>query len=101
MAADIPVCGMIALMALTVFATRVTGSELMRFIKLTPRLEIVLKSMATSVLIAFVVSHSARGGMREGLAVLVAILTMLAFRNPLVSMSAGIVVAAFYSFVAA
>lgn len=97
---DGSVYGVIALMALTVFATRVVGSELMRFIKMTSRLETVLKSMATSVLIAFVVSHSARGGMRESLAVLVAILTMVVFRNPLASMSAGIVVAAFYSFVA-
>ncbi len=88
----------IILMGLVVYATRVAGSELMSLFDLTPRLEAILKAMASSVLVAIVVSECARGDLRVAAAVTVASITMLAFKNPLIAMSGGIVTAAAFSF---
>ncbi len=88
----------IILMGLIVYATRVAGSELMSLFDLTPRLEAILKAMASSVLVAIVVSECASGDLRVAAAVTVASITMLAFKNPLIAMSGGIVTAAAFSF---
>ena len=90
--------GATALMALVVYATRIAGAELMTIVAMTPRIEAMLKTMAASVLVAIVVSECARGGVRESLAVLAAICTMLAFRNAYAAMSAGVAAAAAYTF---
>lgn len=88
----------IVLMGLVVYATRIAGSELMSLFELTPRLEAILKAMASSVLVAIVVSECARGDLRVSAAVVVAGITMLAFKNPLIAMSSGVVTAAVFSF---
>jgi len=88
----------IALMGLVVYATRIAGSELMNLFDMTPRLEAVLKSMASSVLVAIVVSECARGNLRVSAAVTVASVTMLVFKNPLVAMSGGVITAAALSY---
>ncbi|MCP5082172.1 MAG: AzlD domain-containing protein [Alphaproteobacteria bacterium] len=90
--------GTIALMALVVYATRIAGSELMSHVAMTPRIEAVLKTMASSVLVAIVVSECARGGMRTSLAVLAAICVMLVVRNAYAAMSAGVAIAAACTF---
>ena len=84
-------------MALVVYATRVTGSEIMSRISMTPRIETMLRTMASSVLVAIVVSECARGGLREGLAVLAAALVMVASRSAYGAMAAGVAVAAAYT----
>ncbi len=89
--------GTIALMALVVYATRVAGSELMSYVAMTPRIEAMLKTMASSVLVAIVVSECARGGLRESVAVLAAICAMLVFRNAYAAMTAGVATAAAFT----
>jgi len=89
----------IVLMGLVVYATRITGSELMNLFELTPRLEAILKAMASSVVVAIVVSECARGDLRVITAVAVAGITMLAFKNPLIAMSGGVITAAVSSFI--
>lgn len=88
----------IVVIGLVVYATRIAGSEFMSLFEMTPRLEAVLKSMASSVLVAIVVSECARGSFRVGAAVLAAALTMLVLKNPLLAMSSGVVTAAAFSF---
>ncbi len=85
-------------MALTVYLTRIAGSELMSRISMTARLEAILRSMAGSVLVAIVVTECARGGVRESVAVLAAVAMMLVSRNAYVAMTAGVIAAAALSF---
>ncbi len=91
----------IAAMAVTVYLTRIAGSELMSRITMTARLEAMLKTMAASVLVAIVVSECAHGGLRDSLAVAAAAALMLATRNPYAAMTAGVAAAAALSFLAA
>ncbi len=98
MDASVPGYATIAAMALTVYVTRIAGSELMSRIAMTARLEAMLKTMAASVLVAIVVSECARGGARDSLAVVAAAALMLATRNPYAAMTAGVAVAAAFSF---
>lgn len=100
MDADTYIYLVIASMGIMVYATRIAGSELMSMFQMTPRMEAVLKSMATSVLVAIVVTECMRGGLRENTAVLFAIVAMLAFKNALVAMAVGIITAAAFSFLA-
>ncbi|MEM8689580.1 MAG: AzlD domain-containing protein [Pseudomonadota bacterium] len=88
----------IAAMAVTVYVTRIAGSELMSRIAMTVRLETMLKTMAASVLVAIVVSECARGGTRDSLAVAAAAALMLTTRNPYAAMTAGVGAAATLSF---
>lgn len=88
----------IVMMGLLVYATRIAGSELMSLFQMTPRLEAVLKAMASSVLVAIVVSECARGSFRVSAAVAVASITMLVFRNALAAMVGGVMTAAVLSF---
>ena len=90
--------GTIVLMALTVYVTRIAGSELMSRIAMTARLEAMLRTMAGSVLVAIVVSECARGGLRESLAVVAAATVMLVSRNAYAAMTAGVGAAAALSF---
>ena len=90
--------GTIVLMALTVYVTRIAGSELMSRFAMTPRLEAMLKTMAASVLVAIVVSECASGGLRDSLAVGAAALVMLVTRNAYAAMTAAVAAAASLSF---
>lgn len=90
----------ILLMALVVYATRVAGAELMTMIRITPRIEAFLKSMATSVLVAIVAAEMARGSLRESAAILGAAAVMLLTRKPMAAISAGVAIAAVYSGIA-
>ncbi|NNF80793.1 MAG: hypothetical protein HKN05_22450 [Rhizobiales bacterium] len=53
--------------------------------------------MASSVLVAIVISECARGGLRESLAVLAAICVMVLVRNAYAAMSAGVAAAAAFT----
>lgn len=100
MDANIYIYMVITSMGVVVYATRIAGSELMSMFHMTPRIEAVLKSTATSVLVAIVVSECMRGGLRESTAVIFSIVTMLIFKNALVAMAIGIMTAAAFSFLA-
>ncbi len=87
----------ISLMALFVYGTRIAGTELMTMFRMTPKVEAVLKAMATSVLIAIVASEVTSGGLRQSVAILVTAITMALSKNSLAAMTAGVAVAASYT----
>lgn len=88
---------LIFLISAVVYFTKITGAELMSLFDMTPRLEAVLRAMATSVLLAIVVTAVAGGALREGASVGIAASVMLASGNALVAMSSGILTAALFS----
>jgi uncharacterized membrane protein len=81
-------------MALITYATRAGGLWAMDHIPVRPRVESFLRHMASSVIVAIVVTQAWRGdwGMRVAIAVSVAV--MLAFRNTTAALAAGMVAAA-------
>lgn len=87
----------IFLIGAVVYFTKIAGTELMSLFELTPRLEAVLRAMATSVLLAIVVSAVAGGTPREGVSVGIAAIAMLVSGNALVAMSSGVLTAALFS----
>lgn len=84
----------IGLMAMVIYGTRAGGAALMSFFRLTPRLEVFLKSLAISVLAAIVASALARGGLRDAAAVAMAALVLLLCRNQIAAIAAGVALAA-------
>lgn len=100
MDADLYIYLVIVTIGIMVYATRIAGSELMSMFQMTPRIEAILKSMATSVLVAIVVTECMRGGLRESTAVTFAVIAMLFSKNSLVAMAIGIMTAAAFSYLA-
>lgn len=88
---------LIFLIGAVVYFTKIAGAELMSLFDMTSRLEAVLRAMASSVLLAIVVSAVAGGTLREGLSVGVAAVAMLVSGNALIAMSGGILAAALFS----
>lgn len=88
---------LIFLMGAIVYFTKIAGSELMSLFEMTPRLEAVLRAMASSVLVAIVVSEVAKGDLREAVSVGVAVVAMLVSGNALVAMTSGVLTAALFS----
>ncbi len=88
------VYGTIGLIAFVLLATRTIGGELMTLWTMTPRLEAVLKAMGGSVLVAIVAAECARGGLRTGMAVLIAAAVMALSRRPLLAIALGMAGAA-------
>ncbi|WP_340150548.1 AzlD domain-containing protein [uncultured Sneathiella sp.] len=88
---------MIGLMGAVVYFTRVAGSELMSLFEMTPRLEAVLKSMASSVLVAIVISECAKGSFRTIVSVAVAMIVMFLLKRSLIAISAGVICAVLFS----
>ncbi|WP_282607747.1 AzlD family protein [Pelagibius sp. Alg239-R121] len=84
----------IFLMAAVTYGTRIAGAELMTLIRITPRIEAFLKSMAVSVMVAIVASAVAQSGFRENTATLVAAAVMAVTRSSIAAVTAGMVVAA-------
>lgn len=97
MGADFAVYLTIGLMALIVQVTRIAGAEFMTAVSVTPRIRAFLKSMAMSVLVAIVASQVARGGLREGAAVLLAIAVMYFWKNMFGAIIAAVLFAAAWS----
>ena len=87
----------IILMGAVVYCTRVAGSELMSLFEMTPRLEAVLKSMASSVLVAIVASECAKGNIRTIVSVAVAVVVMFLFKRSLIAISTGVICAALFN----
>ncbi len=87
----------IFLMAAVTYGTRILGAELMSFIRITPRIEAFLKSMAISVMVAIVASAVAQGGFRENTATLVAVAVMAVTRSAIAAVTAAMATAAAWS----
>jgi uncharacterized membrane protein len=84
----------VVLLAAVTAATRVGGVWMMSHIRITPRVEIFLRYMSISVLIAIVAPATWRAGPHIWLAVGIAVLVMTATRSAVGAMLAGTAVAA-------
>jgi uncharacterized membrane protein len=89
MTTDTAVWMTIAVMAITIAATRISGAFVMGRINSNPWVERFLNSMSSSVIVAIVATAVANGGSREILAVSVAVVTVMLLRRPLLGMIAG------------
>src|SRR5215472_12482804 len=95
MANTIAAIGAVVLLAFVTMATRVGGVWIMSFVKITPRIEAFLKYMSVSVLISIVVATTWAAGPRIWLGVGAAAFVMVATRNAVGAMLAGVALAAF------
>lgn len=86
--------GLIAIMALVTLVTRFGGVFLMSFVRISPRIESFINTMASSVLIAIIVPMAVAGDMGALAALVATGVTMLVVRKPLAAISVGLVAAA-------
>ncbi|MGB0958342.1 MAG: AzlD family protein [Litorivicinus sp.] len=80
----------LAVMTAVTYATRVSGLAAMRFVPLTPMVRDFLSGMANTVLVALVVPVMIGGDWPVRLGGAVAIAVMVATRNNLASIVAGV-----------
>jgi uncharacterized membrane protein len=81
-------------MSAITFATRAGGAWMVSFLPMTKRLRLVLRHMASSVMVALVVGGAARGDAAAWLALATSVAVMLATRRALPAMAAAILAAA-------
>jgi uncharacterized membrane protein len=91
----------IFLMAVVVGLTRISGAEAMSFVRISPRVETALNSMATSVLVALVASEVFRGDIRTVTVIAAAVVVVLLSRSSMIAMIIATAVAALWTYVAA
>lgn len=84
----------IAIMGLVTLATRFGGPFLMSFVKINPRIESFINTMASSVLIAILTPLAIEGDLGARLALGTTAAIMLATRKPLPAIGGGIAAAA-------
>jgi len=84
-------------MAMVTLATRLAGPWLMRHVPATPRVAAFLEAMSTSVIAGLVVTTLLHSGLREGGAVIAAVVLMWVTRSAVAAMAAGILMAAVWS----
>ncbi|SET73773.1 Uncharacterized membrane protein [Marinobacter segnicrescens] len=84
----------IALMAVVTLATRYGGAFVMSFVRISPRIESFINTMASSVLIAIIVPMAFSGDAGALAALATTALTMLIMQRPLPAIAAGILAAA-------
>jgi len=84
----------IAVMAATTLLIRASGFWLMGRVQLTPRVRRMLEALPGSIVAAAVLPIAAKSGIAAILAVSTAAITMIACRSALLSVVAGIIVAA-------
>jgi uncharacterized membrane protein len=84
----------IAAMALITYATRAGGLWVMGYVPLSPRVESFLRHMASSVIVAIIVTQAWRGDWAMRVAVAVSVAVMLAMRSTTAALAAGMVAAA-------
>ena len=85
---------LIAIMTVVTLATRYGGVFAMSFVRISPRVESFINTMASSVLIAIVVPMAFEGDAGARVALGTTALAMLVLRKPLPSIAAGIAAAA-------
>ena len=89
---------LIAVMALVTLATRWGGVFLMSFVRINPRIESFINTMASSVLIAIIVPMAFGGDAGAIVALATTALIMLVSRRALPAIGAGIAAAALVRF---
>jgi uncharacterized membrane protein len=88
------VMALITIMTLVTLITRFGGVFVMSFVRINPRVESFINTMASSVLIAIIVPMAVEGDLGALAALVATGLTMLALRKPLPAISAGLIAAA-------
>jgi uncharacterized membrane protein len=84
----------IALMAVGTYLTRAGGYWLMRFVRVTPRVERLLRVLAGSVFVAIVTGQAVKGDAAACVAIVVSITVMALTRSAVAAMVVGVGVAA-------
>lgn len=92
------ILAIIALMALVTLATRFGGVFVMSFVRINPRIESFINTMASSVLIAIIVPMAFGGDAGAIAALATTTVIMLASRRVLPAISSGIAAAALIRF---
>lgn len=85
---------LILIMLLVTLITRFGGVYAMSFVRISPRVESFINTMASSVLIAIIVPVAFTGDAGAIAALSVTGVTMLALKKPLPAIAAGIIAAA-------
>jgi uncharacterized membrane protein len=83
-------------MALITYGTRAGGLWAMDHIPVSPRVESFLRHMASSVIVAIVVTQAWRGDWGMRAAIMVSVAVMLGTRNTTASLLAGLIAAALW-----
>ena len=89
---------LIAIMTAVTLVTRFGGVFIMSFVKISPRIESFINTMASSVLIAIIVPMAVTGDAGALAALATTAVTMLALRKPLPAIAAGIAAAGIVRF---
>ena len=84
----------LAVMAVITFATRAGGLVIMSRVSISPRVERFLEALSGSVLVAIAVPATVNGDIATKIAVAASVVAMFAFKNTLLAMSLGVLVAA-------
>lgn len=90
----IGILAIIALMALVTLVTRWGGVFIMSFVRINPRIESFINTMASSVLIAIIVPMAVSGDAGAMAALVTTAVIMLASRRVLPAIGGGILAAA-------
>lgn len=85
---------LLAAMAAAAYACRAGGFWLMRFVRVTPRIEAALRATPLAVMIGIVLPAALRGGPPEWLALAVIALVMRVWPNDFAAAMAGVAVVA-------
>ncbi|WP_342630903.1 AzlD domain-containing protein [Marinobacter alkaliphilus] len=88
------VLALIAIMAVVTLVTRFGGVFIMSFLRISPRVESFINTMASSVLIAIIVPMAVAGDLGALAALLTTGVAMLAIRKPLPAITLGLLAAA-------
>ncbi|WP_100638520.1 AzlD family protein [Marinobacter salexigens] len=89
---------LILIMTLVTLVTRFGGVFIMSFVRISPRIESFINTMASSVLIAIIVPMAFGGDAGALAALSVTAVVMLILKKPLPAIAAGILAAAFVRF---
>lgn len=84
----------IVAMAAVTYLTRAGGLMIMSVVPVTPRTEAFLDSLSSSVMVAIVVPALLTGDVGAAIGIAAVFVAMVATKNMLIAMTAGVVVAA-------
>ncbi|MCG8517902.1 MULTISPECIES: AzlD family protein [Marinobacter] len=84
----------IAIMSLVTLATRWGGVYLMSYVRISPRIESFINTMASSVLIAIIVPMAFEGDLGARLALFTTAVIVVVLKKPLPAIAAGVAMAA-------
>ncbi|MAO14832.1 MULTISPECIES: AzlD family protein [Marinobacter] len=88
------VLALIAIMTVVTLVTRFGGVFIMSFLRISPRIESFINTMASSVLIAIIVPMAVAGDLGALAALVATGVAMLAIRKPLPAITLGLLAAA-------